>query len=68
MEKIKKNKPVLQHYILPQVLLLLNVFVKDHQMREKHLGPVGRRQEMDYDDSPGKENCCSKVTLLVRSG
>lgn len=58
---------MLQHYILPQVLLLLSEFAKDHQMRVKHLAHAGKTWEMGCDDNPRKGNCCSVVTLPIQS-
>ena len=59
---LKIWEPVLQHYILPQGLLLSNGFAEDHHLRVKHLGHAGRTLEMDCDHNPGKANYCSVVT------
>ena len=53
---------MLQHYTLPQELLLLNGFARGHHLRARHLGHAGRTLEKGCDDSPRKGSYCSKVT------
>lgn len=53
-EKTRKHEPLLQRYILPREVLLLNEFAGDHQSKVKHLTHAGRTLETGCDSSPGK--------------